>query len=437
MATRQYIGNRYVPLIFKNPDGTANWLSGVSYEALTIVTYANSSFTSRIPVPASVGAPNENPDYWAETGNYNEQVEKYRQEVQNLTNEFNSFQTETENRLDNIEKEISKQLVIIGDSYGVDESVGGQSWATLIKRAYNCYSSMVGGTGFASDYYMEQNFLSQLKSLSIPDRDKIEQIVIMGGANDGNLLNDETISETQLKIRIDEFMNYCATNFKNAIVKVAFVGWSRLNERFNAYVNCAAFYREETMKFKNGAYNGAGETIMHNNGFINRDDKIHPTGDASIHLAEFCSSMINNQAYRFVLNTNATLTAYSPWWIADNAKNACHFAENTCAITFIGQNTNNSFIQFTYGNTDNMTCKAGGVIELAEINNAPVGGPDPCFETIMVTTGVYGGDITRNIPFGLTVQGNKLMLKNLTGQDVELHVILLPTNTLNINLAVN
>src|SRR5699024_7662742 len=99
-----------------------------------------------------------------ETGNYNEQVEMYRREVQRLTDNFNEFKENAENRLDNIEKEISKQLVIIGDSYGVDESVGGQSWATLIKQAYNCYSSMVGGTGFASDYYIEQNFLSQLQS---------------------------------------------------------------------------------------------------------------------------------------------------------------------------------------------------------------------------------------------------------------------------------
>ena len=74
---RQYVGARYVP---KFADPVA-WTSGTSYEAMTIVTYNNSSYTSKMPVPATVGNPADNPDYWALTGNYNAQVEQYRQEV--------------------------------------------------------------------------------------------------------------------------------------------------------------------------------------------------------------------------------------------------------------------------------------------------------------------------------------------------------------------
>ena len=77
---RQYVGARYVP---KFADPTA-WASGTSYEAMTIVTYNNSSYTSKITVPATVGNPADNPDYWALTGNYNAQVEQYRQEVENV-----------------------------------------------------------------------------------------------------------------------------------------------------------------------------------------------------------------------------------------------------------------------------------------------------------------------------------------------------------------
>lgn len=75
MGVRQYVGARYVP---KFADPVA-WQSGTSYEALTIVTYNNNSFTSKIPVPATVGNPADNPTYWVETGNYNAQVEDYRQ----------------------------------------------------------------------------------------------------------------------------------------------------------------------------------------------------------------------------------------------------------------------------------------------------------------------------------------------------------------------
>ena len=72
-----YVGARYVPK-FANP---LEWASGTAYEALTIVTFNNASYTSKVPVPPTVGNPANNPQYWALTGNYNAQVEQYRQEV--------------------------------------------------------------------------------------------------------------------------------------------------------------------------------------------------------------------------------------------------------------------------------------------------------------------------------------------------------------------
>ena len=77
---RQYVGARYVPK-FANP---VEWAANTSYEALTIVTFNNASYTSKVPVPPTVGNPADNPDYWALTGNYNAQVEQYRQETENV-----------------------------------------------------------------------------------------------------------------------------------------------------------------------------------------------------------------------------------------------------------------------------------------------------------------------------------------------------------------
>lgn len=85
MATAQYIGARYVPLFFTNPDDSSNnWKSGIAYDPLTIVSDLNQSYTSKIPVPATVGRPSENPTYWVLTGAYSAQVEQYRQEVAEL-----------------------------------------------------------------------------------------------------------------------------------------------------------------------------------------------------------------------------------------------------------------------------------------------------------------------------------------------------------------
>lgn len=74
MAIRNYVGARYVPK-FANP---VEWQANTSYEAMVIVTYNNASYTSKVPVPPTVGNPAENSNYWALTGNYNAQVEEYR-----------------------------------------------------------------------------------------------------------------------------------------------------------------------------------------------------------------------------------------------------------------------------------------------------------------------------------------------------------------------
>lgn len=75
MATKEYIGARYVPL-FADP---ADWDKTKSYEPLTIVCHAGNSYTSRQYVPTNIEITDES--YWALTGNYNSQVEQYRKET--------------------------------------------------------------------------------------------------------------------------------------------------------------------------------------------------------------------------------------------------------------------------------------------------------------------------------------------------------------------
>lgn len=87
MPTRQYIGARYVPKIFEY-NGSNEWISGIAYDPLTIVTYLNNSYTSKKPVPSSIGNPANNSEYWANTGNYNAQVEAYREDVVSFKNEI-------------------------------------------------------------------------------------------------------------------------------------------------------------------------------------------------------------------------------------------------------------------------------------------------------------------------------------------------------------
>ena len=75
MAVTQYIGARYVPLIYQNPDDNSNtWKAGVAYDPLTIVSWAGGSYTSKSAVPAGASNPADSPEYWVSIGLYSGQT---------------------------------------------------------------------------------------------------------------------------------------------------------------------------------------------------------------------------------------------------------------------------------------------------------------------------------------------------------------------------
>ena len=89
VGTRQYIGARYVPLFGRKDEESIIWDNSAPYEPLTVVLYQGNSFTSRQYVPAGVEITNE--EFWAETGNFNAQVEQYRQEVMQLRADYTQY----------------------------------------------------------------------------------------------------------------------------------------------------------------------------------------------------------------------------------------------------------------------------------------------------------------------------------------------------------
>lgn len=107
MATRQYIGARYVPII----DG--EWDNSKAYDPLVIVTHEGNSYTSRTYVP--VGIDISNTIYWTLTGNYNAQVEAYRQEVEALSDDVSSFIIDFNKKVSEVNKRIPCHLLLDGN----------------------------------------------------------------------------------------------------------------------------------------------------------------------------------------------------------------------------------------------------------------------------------------------------------------------------------
>ena len=89
-----YVGHRYVPKL------DSDWDNTKLYEPLTIVTYQGNSFTSRQYVPTGVEINNE--EYWVSTGNYNAQVEQYRQEVRAFDNRIKANETLSQSAINDL-----------------------------------------------------------------------------------------------------------------------------------------------------------------------------------------------------------------------------------------------------------------------------------------------------------------------------------------------
>jgi len=141
--TRQYIGARYVP-VFANP---IEWDNLRSYEALTIVTYQGTSYTSKKNVP--VGIDLDNKEYWVATGNYNAQVENYRREVSEIKKELDVV-----NSYLSVKYFKGKNITIIGDSIS-DNTTYPPNWTVhftdkINKIGGSVNNIAVNGSSFAS-----------------------------------------------------------------------------------------------------------------------------------------------------------------------------------------------------------------------------------------------------------------------------------------------
>lgn len=112
--TNVYVGHRYVPLI------EGQWDNTRSYEGLTVVQYEGASYTSKKAVPIGVSITNE--EYWVVTGNYNAQVETYRQE-------FVQHKAETVSQIAAIETAFNDKLS--GTIYSTDYLLGDGSDETV------------------------------------------------------------------------------------------------------------------------------------------------------------------------------------------------------------------------------------------------------------------------------------------------------------------
>lgn len=242
----QYIGARYVVKIYENSSdpSSAEWEANKNYEPLTMVTYNMGSYLSKKNVPASVGNPAQNKEYWAQTGFYNGQIMQLQENVANLQEDVGTLESNTSDlptirsniselqedvgtletntsdlptirsNITNLQANTERNLLVIGNSYvyyGVAQE--------LEKRFDHYYEYRGSGTGFVSYLGHGDNFedlLDNAISDETLDKTSITDILFVSAMGDTRAYTeDNSLYTSSLWTTLDHIQTKIAANFPN------------------------------------------------------------------------------------------------------------------------------------------------------------------------------------------------------------------------------
>lgn len=386
MAVREYVGARYVPL-FADP---IEWNDKRTYEPLTIVEHEGNSYTSRQFVPLGIAISNE--DFWALTGNYNAQVEQYRQEVLafdgRITKNTNDIAKNTKDIAavktvaDNLESHVGTEFIVIGDSWSdTDPSTTIYiKWPITFQKytrmnIHNYARNGASVVGSTPDPGQSGNFLGQVNKAIADtsfDHSRVGLIVIMGGVNDyrsGRTYSEvaeawsghiASLTAAFPKARIVSFLNYQIflsrdewnwTNLAKRIIRErsgcpvhSMIGWVSGSQFIADKVHPNdAGYRQLCSNMIACCFGGnpifVSTTIRKTaagSGNASMDFIIseHFTEDAMIRTIQTINSGISNeQTITLSLDNNTGLTSNAPFYswgsYTDETSGACVYAKGT------------------------------------------------------------------------------------------------------------
>lgn len=317
---RQYIGARYVPVYF-NHNGSAEWVSGISYEPLTIVKYLDRTYTSTKPVPSNVGTPNVNTNYWVESGdtqtinNLINEIGNVDAKVDNLTLSTNTHFGQIDNAIGTINNDIDainarigvgKKYIFVGDSYSV-MNVGWLAKLTGLMglTSSDYYNCCVSGSAFTSqtDATKWFNMITTLvNGFTDDEKNSISDVVCVGGINDSlpynqfpNCANDDEALVYTVD-RINEFASFVANNLPFAKVHLFYVGnteegMDSLGQRYYSNI-IRTICAWQNASWKNLTCYKGSECILHTYSLM-ADDGIHPNENGCTMIARFVLNCLN------------------------------------------------------------------------------------------------------------------------------------------------
>lgn len=232
-AGYRYVGARYVPK-FAEP---IDWNNATTYEPLTIVTYQGNSYTSKQFVPTGVEITNT--DYWAPTGNYNAQVEQYRQEVLKYAAMASNAVIELdESDLESIELDDGITVLYKGGYYTVGTATA--NGFNIIQMGEKTLTFVSGHIALTADYTLESQLaltdavidLGGYKITSELDKMMIslDRCVIENGSIENTLYTASSQNQDCLTVRDTVISNVSISG--NTCVRL------QSNSAYTKIVNC-------------------------------------------------------------------------------------------------------------------------------------------------------------------------------------------------------
>ena len=399
-GVRQYVGARYVP-VFADP---LEWSDTIGYEPLTVVLHEGNSYTSRQTVP--VGIDIGNATYWAETGNYNAQIEAYRREVlaydgritananaitanaNAIAANANVIAAETQARIngDNalalridslskqtpVQNENGRNAVFIGDSFMAPTTSYPQKLAyfTAQLMGWTMYNYAYGGSGWVDEAGAAMNFYHQIQKaaqqISIPVED-VDYIVIGGGFNDWN--DPTPLTYKQLYSAALQTIKEARAQFPNA--QIIAIPMTFRNHGVDTHMHDLYSAIVAGIAASGVAVKVIKDAYMWQLGFKNVDG-VHPTVELYKIMAQYVASKVmggdvkTSRLYSQTLSGGG-ISATLNFVIDDGMVTACLGAVNLPELT-AGQ-------QVTVASQVHLTCAAPSVKRLVVVNvsSVPVG----------------------------------------------------------------
>lgn len=285
-----YTGMRYVP-VFADP---AEWSSANSYEPLEIVIHEGNSYTSKTFVPVGIDISNEG--FWALTGNYNAQVEQYRQEVLRFDGRIN----DNAQAIVSLKGELlsQKHMVLIGDSYTNPAVPLGNTplWWEHVCKNLNvvAHNYAKGGAGYQVPGNLFSTQVAKAVADASYDHKMVEYCVVYGGINDIG-----QITATMVQNVYDALQN----EFVNAKVVIALNAGQR-NQR-NHSNNRRTLVRDMVQSGID-IFSTAGIEL-----FIGTVDSTHPSTQGNKVLGAYMTSKIGGIGFSYVSTAQDTIAPIS------------------------------------------------------------------------------------------------------------------------------